>query len=39
MLIAHHDPSWINVSVMFGAVRIALISVMFNLHGKKGDPK
>ncbi len=39
MLIAHHDPSWIIVGVMLGAVGITLISVMFNLHGKKGDIK
>ncbi len=40
MLIAHHDPSWIIVGVMLGmAVGITLISVMFNLHGKKGDTK
>ena len=40
MLIANHDPRWIIVGVMLAmAVGIALISVMFNLHGKKGGPK
>jgi hypothetical protein len=40
MLIAHHDPSWIIVDAMLVmAVGIALISVMFNLHDRKGDPK